>query len=75
MCQEMSMVMATEAYEINKSKTGHPVLFVYRIKMVIESDVIFLQAKFSFSLNNHCIMGIGDMNTIHLVIFEVEKLN
>ena len=25
MCQEMSMVMATEAYEINKSKTGHPV--------------------------------------------------
>ena len=26
MCQEMSMVMATEAYEINKSKTGHPVL-------------------------------------------------
>ena len=27
MCQEMSMVMATEAYEINKSKTGHPVYF------------------------------------------------
>ena len=26
MCQEMSMVMATEAYEINKSKTGHPVV-------------------------------------------------
>ena len=25
MCQEISMVMATEAYEINKSKTGHPV--------------------------------------------------
>ena len=25
MCQEMSMVMATEAYKINKSKTGHPV--------------------------------------------------
>ena len=27
MCQEISMVMATEAYEINKSKTGHPVLY------------------------------------------------
>ena len=25
MCQEISMVMATEAYEINKFKTGHPV--------------------------------------------------
>ena len=25
MCQEISMVMASEAYEINKSKTGHPV--------------------------------------------------
>ena len=26
MCQEISMVMAAEAYEINKFKTGHPVL-------------------------------------------------
>ena len=25
MCQEISMVMAAEAYEINKFKTGHPV--------------------------------------------------
>ena len=24
-CQKISMVMATEAYEINKFKTGHPV--------------------------------------------------
>ena len=29
MCQEISMVMATEAYEINKSKTGHPVELVH----------------------------------------------
>ena len=34
MCQEISMVMATEAYEINKSKTGHPVDSNYRHKDV-----------------------------------------
>ena len=27
MCQEISMVMATEAYEIKKFKTGHPVCY------------------------------------------------
>ena len=41
MCQEMSMVMATEAYEINKSKTGHP---VGQDRMIpIEWKMIFLK--------------------------------
>ena len=37
MCQEMSMVMATEAYEINKSKTGHPVSYMRHLSSATDS--------------------------------------
>ena len=36
MCQEISMVMATEAYEINKSKTGHPVVPYYFVSSILK---------------------------------------
>ena len=42
MCQEMSMVMATEAYEINKSKTGHPVIIHTYLHMDVMNFEMFL---------------------------------
>ena len=38
MCQEISMVMAAEAYEINKFKTGHPVKVSYFLSALAHSE-------------------------------------
>ena len=41
MCQEISMVMATEAYKINKSKTGHPVRANFFLTLISSRDELW----------------------------------
>ena len=40
------MVMATEAYEINKFKTGHPVLTVTIIQQIFRENNVLLKCWF-----------------------------
>ena len=81
MCQEMSMVMATEAYEINKSKTGHPVVDdviddknAHHQECRPKDRPYFCCHFFPSCSSKHVIIGIIDAAIVHLDLKKLYNL-
>ena len=71
MCQEISMVMAAEAYEIKKFKTGHP---VRGFEKFLDAGIQDISTRILVLLLNHMnyIIDIDNVKWSYMTLNEVK---